>query len=146
MYWFSWFNCPRSKIFARDHSKVTDLDSLTKLMRYNDYTHEEFSRCDCVPPYTAEAAISARGDLNPANGTYPLPGMGHVNHAALDYKGTNYQLFQQLRFRAWGGPTYDNVPVFKWSQTDLAKTVKHMGHPNEWNFKWVEYQWETSMN
>ena len=57
-----------------------------QILRYNDYTRDEFSRCNCTPPYSAEAAISARGDLNPANGTYPFSGMGHVNHGALDYK------------------------------------------------------------
>uniref|UniRef100_A0A915MFN3 Phospholipase B-like n=1 Tax=Meloidogyne javanica TaxID=6303 RepID=A0A915MFN3_MELJA len=54
-YWFNWTDCPRAKIFARDHNKVIDLDTLTKLMRYNDYKHDEFSRCKCSPPYTAEA-------------------------------------------------------------------------------------------
>ena len=38
------------------------------------------------------SAISARGDLNDPNGTYPLPGMGHVNHAALDYKAQCFKL------------------------------------------------------
>jgi hypothetical protein len=78
LYWFSWSDCPRAKIFKRDHNKVFDIATLKTLMRYNDYIHEPFSRCNCTPPYTAEAAISARGDLNPANGTYPLVGMGHV--------------------------------------------------------------------
>jgi hypothetical protein len=48
--------------------------------------NDKFSRCNCTPPYTAEAGISARGDLNPANGTFPFPGMGHVNHGGLDMK------------------------------------------------------------
>ncbi|KAE9551530.1 hypothetical protein FO519_005260 [Halicephalobus sp. NKZ332] len=142
-YWFSWSDCPRANIFKRDHSKVVDLETLKQLMRYNDYTHEPFSKCNCTPPYTAEAAISARGDLNIANGTYPLPGMGHVNHGALDYKGTNYALSKQLRFRALSSPAYDNVPPFQWSKTDLAKTVKHIGHPDLWNFESIQTAWET---
>uniref|UniRef100_A0A914BUS0 Phospholipase B-like n=1 Tax=Acrobeloides nanus TaxID=290746 RepID=A0A914BUS0_9BILA len=143
LYWFSWKDAPRAKIFARDHNKVVDMDSLTKLMRYNDYTHDNFSKCECVPPYTAEAAISSRGDLNPINGTYKFAGMGHNNHAALDFKGTNYTLFQKLRFRAWSGPTYDQVPAFQWSTSDFNTKVKHLGHPDLWKFNWVEYQWET---
>uniref|UniRef100_A0A914D6K2 Phospholipase B-like n=1 Tax=Acrobeloides nanus TaxID=290746 RepID=A0A914D6K2_9BILA len=143
LYWFSWKDTPRAKIFARDHNKVVDMDSLTKLMRYNDYTHDNFSKCECVPPYTAEAAISSRGDLNPSNGTYKFAGMGHNNHAALDFKGTNYTLFQKLRFRAWSGPTYDQVPAFQWSTSDFNTKVKHLGHPDLWKFNWVEYQWET---
>ncbi|KAL3084766.1 hypothetical protein niasHT_031657 [Heterodera trifolii] len=145
-YWFSWKNCPRAKIFARDQHKVVDVDSLTKLMRYNDYTRDPYSRCNCTPPYTAEAAISARGDLNPANGTFEIPGMGHANHAALDYKGTGYKMFKKLQFRAWSGPTYDDVPVFDWLESDLAPTVKHYGHPLRWEFLPVEYQWETVLN
>uniref|UniRef100_A0A0M3IZJ6 Phospholipase B-like n=1 Tax=Anisakis simplex TaxID=6269 RepID=A0A0M3IZJ6_ANISI len=84
--WFKWGSCPRAKIFDRDHVKVVDIEQLQKLMRYNDYQHEPFSRCKCVPPYTAEASISTRGDLNPANGTYELEGMGHKNHGGLDFK------------------------------------------------------------
>uniref|UniRef100_A0A1I8A841 Phospholipase B-like n=2 Tax=Steinernema glaseri TaxID=37863 RepID=A0A1I8A841_9BILA len=145
MDWFSWQNAPRARIFRRDHNKVVDLDSLTKLMRYNNYKNDPFSRCNCTPPYTAEAGISARGDLNPSNGTFPLRGMGHVNHGGLDYKGTNVKLFKELRFRAWSGPTYDPLPVFQWSLSDLKDTVKHVGHPDKWDFKAEEYKWETDV-
>ncbi|VDM80992.1 unnamed protein product, partial [Strongylus vulgaris] len=86
---------------------------------YNDYTKDEFSKCNCNPPYSAEAGISARGDLNPANGTYEFPGQGHVNHGALDYKGTNVSLMKKLEFRAQGGPTWGTVPPFKWSTFDF---------------------------
>ncbi|PIO59658.1 lysophospholipase, partial [Teladorsagia circumcincta] len=117
--WFVWGKSPRAKIFERDHHTVTDLDSLTKLMRYNNYTKDEFSRCNCNPPYSAEAAVSARGDLNPANGTYEFPGQGHVNHGALDYKGTNVNMMKKLEFRAQGGPTWGTVPPFRWSTFDF---------------------------
>uniref|UniRef100_A0A0K0EJG8 Phospholipase B-like n=1 Tax=Strongyloides stercoralis TaxID=6248 RepID=A0A0K0EJG8_STRER len=143
--WFSWKNAPRAKIFARDHHKVTDLDSLKTLMRYNDYTHEEFSKCNCTPPYSAEAAISARGDLNPKDGKYEFPGQGHNNHGALDYKGTNYQLFQNLTFRAISSPAYDQVPPFKWSTFDMKDTIKHIGLPDEWKFPEIEVHWETKI-
>ncbi|GMR34094.1 hypothetical protein PMAYCL1PPCAC_04289, partial [Pristionchus mayeri] len=142
--WFRWGKAPRAKIFDRDHVKVTDLNSLAALMRYNDYTKEPFSACNCTPPYTAEAAISARGDLNPRNGTYEFPGMGHVNHGALDYKGTNYALAKKLSFRAIGGPTYTNVPAFKWSEFDIV--VPHIGHPDEWKFNEIELKWETDVH
>lgn len=35
--WFSYDKTPRALIFARDQSTVTDLDSMMKLMRYNNY-------------------------------------------------------------------------------------------------------------
>ncbi|RCN26357.1 hypothetical protein ANCCAN_27917 [Ancylostoma caninum] len=40
--------------------------------------------------------------------------MGFRDHAGLDYKGTNYEMFSKLRFRAWGGPPYDPLPVFEY--------------------------------
>lgn len=141
--WYKWGSSPRAKIFNRDHVKVTNIDELRKLMRYNDYTREPFSRCKCNPPYTAEAGISARGDLNPSNGTYELEGMGHRNHGGLDYKGTNYTLFKQLRFRAWGGPTYDPLPVFRWDTTDIE--TPHYGQPTVWNFTEIEIDWESNV-
>ena len=42
--------------------------------------------------------------------------MGHRNFGSLDYKGTNYAHFQQLRFHAIGGPTYggpSDIPPFR---------------------------------
>ncbi|GMT18195.1 hypothetical protein PFISCL1PPCAC_9492, partial [Pristionchus fissidentatus] len=95
--WYKWGHSPRAQIFDRDHHKVVDIDSLTTLMRYNDYTHDPLSRCKCNPPYTAEAGISARGDLNPSNGTWEVEGMGFRNHAGLDYKVRGAECGHQLR-------------------------------------------------
>uniref|UniRef100_A0A7E4W1Z7 Phospholipase B-like n=1 Tax=Panagrellus redivivus TaxID=6233 RepID=A0A7E4W1Z7_PANRE len=141
--WWRWGYSPRAKMFHRDHQKVQDLDSLRALMRYNDYTHDELSKCNCSPPYTAEASISTRGDLNPANGTYEIPSMGHRNHGSLDYKGTNYELFTQLRFEVVGGPTYDPLPPFNWNTTDIV--APHFGQPTIWNFKPYRTEWEAKV-
>jgi hypothetical protein len=142
--WYRWGHTPRANIFRRDHHKVVDIESLTALMRYNDYQHDEFSRCNCTPPYTAEAGISARGDLNPVNGTFQT-GMAGGNHAGVDMKCTNVTLFKQLRFRAWGGPTYDPLPVFSWSNSYLREKVRHFGQPDTWNFTFVEPIWEAKV-
>lgn len=32
--WFSYENTPRAKIFRRDHSRVKDVESMTRLMRF----------------------------------------------------------------------------------------------------------------
>uniref|UniRef100_A0A1I8EMD1 Phospholipase B-like n=1 Tax=Wuchereria bancrofti TaxID=6293 RepID=A0A1I8EMD1_WUCBA len=141
--WYNWERSPRAKIFNRDHHKVINLNSLQKLMRYNDYKHEKFSKCKCIPPYSALASISTRGDLNPANGTYEINEMGHRNSGSIDYKGTNYQLFKNFRFKAWSGPTYDPLPVFSWATTDIQ--VNHYGQPTVWQFKEIETEWETEM-
>lgn len=67
----------------KDQFKIYITINFLIFYRYNDYQHDEFSRCKCNPPYTAEAGISTRGDLNPSNGTYELAGMGHRDHGSL---------------------------------------------------------------
>ncbi len=129
--WFSYNQTARANIFRRDHVKVTDLDSMLKLMRsvraidpgfklqktnvllsflkqlmmvrchsnkrtyrrYNDFKHDPLSRCNCTPPYSGENAISARSDLNPANGTYPFGALGHRSHGGTDSKVRGRGLF-----------------------------------------------------
>uniref|UniRef100_A0A1I7SUI5 Phospholipase B-like n=1 Tax=Bursaphelenchus xylophilus TaxID=6326 RepID=A0A1I7SUI5_BURXY len=142
--WWRWGYSPRAKILERDHDKVVDIPTLFKLMRYNNYTQDEFSKCACNPPYTAEAAISSRGDLNPANGTYVIEGMGHRNHGSLDYKGTNYELFKKLQIHTVGGPTYDPLPPFSWNTTDIV--APHYGQPTLWKFQPFITEWETKVS
>jgi len=139
--WFTYDKTPRALIFRRDYTKVKNMASLTKLMRYNDYTHDPLSRCNCTPPYSAENAISARNDLNLANGTYPFRQLGHRSHGGIDMKATNYQLFKKLQFVSISGPTYDDVPPFTWSQQDFAATTPHFGHPDVFKFPPVTYDW-----
>jgi len=134
--WFSYNKTPRALIFKRDHHRVLDLDSMIKLMRYNDYTRDPLSRCNCTPPYSAENAISARSDLNPKNGTYPFASLGHRSHGGIDMKVTSSDLFESgLQFVAIGGPTYDSVAPFQWSKADFAVDTPHLGHPDLWKFK-----------
>ena len=54
--------------------------------RYNNFQHDPLSRCNCTPPYSGENAVSARSDLNPANGTYPFGALGHRCHGGTDNK------------------------------------------------------------
>ena len=63
-----------------------DLKSIKFYFRYNDFQHDPLSKCNCTPPYSAENAISARCDLNPASGTYPFGALGHRSHGGTDMK------------------------------------------------------------
>uniref|UniRef100_A0A4Q8K3A3 Phospholipase B-like n=2 Tax=Liphistius sp. SGP-2016 TaxID=1905180 RepID=A0A4Q8K3A3_9ARAC len=140
--WFTYDKTPRALIFKRDEVNVHDIPSMIKLMRYNDYTNDPLSRCNCTPPYSAENAISARCDLNPANGTYPIAALGHRPHGATDMKLTTSSLYQKLQFVAFGGPTYDPLPPFQWSKTDFGKTMPHEGHPDLWKFEPIVHKWQ----
>ncbi|CAB3402380.1 unnamed protein product [Caenorhabditis bovis] len=139
--WYSYDKTPRALIFKRDHHTVTDMDSMLRLMRSNNYTKDPLSRCDCNPPYSAENAISCRSDLNPENGTYPFKSLGFRDHGAIDVKVTNAKLINNLEFTAISGPTYDPVPVFDWNTSPLNNKVNHYGQPLKWKFEPITYKW-----
>ena len=140
--WFSYDKTPRALIFKRDHKTVKNIDTMTRLMRYNNFQKDPLSRCDCQPPYSAENAISARNDLNPKNGTYPFGSLGHRSHGGTDMKMTSHSMFWRGQFLAIGGPTYDDLPPFRWSEVDFAKDTPHYGHPDLWKFDPVVHQWK----
>lgn len=57
------------------------------LIRYNNFKEDPLSQCDgCDPPANGENAISARSDLNPANGTYPFGALRQRQHGGTDMK------------------------------------------------------------
>jgi len=138
--WFSYDKTPRALIFARDAPKVSDMESMIKLMRYNNYTSDPLSRCDCSPPYSGENAISARNDLNPRNGTYPFQALSHRSHGGTDMKVTSSRLASRLEFVAQSGPTWDPLPPFRWSLQDFRDTP-HEGHPDLWQFNPIIPVW-----
>ncbi|KAM7451985.1 putative phospholipase B-like 2 [Porites harrisoni] len=136
---FSYADCPRGQIFKRDHSKVVDMETMMKLMRYNDFKQDPLSRCNCTPPYSGENGISARSDLNPADGKYPISALGHRKHGGIDAKITNSKMMKELQCMAVSGPTHDQQPVFKWSTSGWKRP---MGHPDAWNFEPLMVSWE----
>lgn len=138
--WFSYSGSPRAQIFARNHTGVTDVDSMIKLMRYNNFQHDPLSACNCTPPYSAENAISARSDLNPANGVYPFSALGHRSHGGVDSKVTSSDLFTTLSSWAVSGPTHDQLPVFSWSSSGFSPEPP-LGHPDTFDFDPVLVAW-----
>ncbi|GJP55433.1 hypothetical protein CLOM_g14382 [Closterium sp. NIES-68] len=141
--WFSHSHSPRAKLFRRDQGKVVDVASLQRLMRYNDFKHDPLSACNCTPPYSAENAIAARGDLNEAEGLYDLPFLGLRDHAETDTKITGYHMLQHsLAALAISGPTYDQQPPFQWSKSPFAN-VSHLGHPDLFLFPWLTIHYVT---
>ncbi|KAK3737518.1 hypothetical protein QZH41_010630 [Actinostola sp. cb2023] len=134
---------PRAQIFRRDQHKVVDIDSMMKLMRYNDFKNDPLSKCKCTPPYSAENGISARCDLNPADGKYPIPALGHRMHGGTDCKVhqiTSSELFKKFQCHAVSGPTHDQQPVFQWSKTEWKRPL---GHPDKFDFSPVVVSWDS---
>lgn len=57
------------------------------IRRYNDFLHDPLSLCKaCSPQPNGENAISARSDLNPANGSYPFRALQQRSHGGIDVK------------------------------------------------------------
>ncbi|XP_062310683.1 putative phospholipase B-like 2 [Osmerus eperlanus] len=140
--WFTLDQNPRAQIFKRNQTAVTDLDSMVRLMRYNNFKEDPLSRCEgCDPAGNGENTISARSDLNPANGTYPFGALRQRQHGGTDMKLTSYGMFRNYELVAVSGPTWDQVPVFQWS-TSPYKDLIHMGHPDTWAFKPVHVTWK----
>ncbi|XP_047416542.1 putative phospholipase B-like 2 [Sciurus carolinensis] len=139
--WFSYDKNPRAQIFQRNHSLVRDVDSMIRLMRYNDFLHDPLSLCKaCCPQPNGENAISARSDLNPANGSYPFQALRQRLHGGIDVKVTSLSLAKVLGLWAASGPTWDQVPPFQWS-TSPFRDVLHMGQPDLWRFLPLEVSW-----
>ncbi|POI34529.1 hypothetical protein CIB84_001719, partial [Bambusicola thoracicus] len=61
---FSYELAPRAKIFRRDQGKVTNLESMKYIMRYNNYQHDPYAE------HNPCNTICCREDLNPS---FPVP-------------------------------------------------------------------------
>lgn len=143
--WFGYHTNPRAKMFKSLQAGVTDLQSMFLVLRYNDYKRDPLSRCACSPPYSAENAIAARNDLNPANGTYPFRALGHRSHGATDAKLTSANLRTRYQFLSVASPPHNasrGIPPFQWSKFDLGSEVSHVGHPDLWMFSPILHRWE----
>lgn len=77
---------PEKRLRSFNISNERFFNDPDRYSRYNDYKYDNLSKCSCSPPYSAENAISARSDLNPANGSYPFSFLGHRNHGGTDCK------------------------------------------------------------
>ncbi|XP_039991895.1 phospholipase B-like 1 [Xiphias gladius] len=97
---FSYDLCPRAKILRRDQAKVSNLNSLKYIMRYNNYKRDPYSKGH--PCKT----ICCRNDLRPRR---PRPG------GCYDTKVTDYQMALQLVAEAINGPTTQGgLQPFSW--------------------------------
>lgn len=141
--YYTYDETPRALIFARDHIKVTSLETMYQVMRYNDFRNDPLAVCNCTPPYTAIAAIAARNDLNDPNGYYPVPTYGFRGSGAIDAKVTSKKLMNRLEFVAISGPTYEQQPPFVWSQArgNIPTQLRHRGQPDAFKFKPQHIRW-----
>uniref|UniRef100_A0A8B9W4H4 Phospholipase B-like n=1 Tax=Bos mutus grunniens TaxID=30521 RepID=A0A8B9W4H4_BOSMU len=117
---YSYDLASRAKIFRRDQGKVTDMESMKYIMRYNNYKQDPYSKGD--PCNT----ICCREDLNSHS---PSPGGCYDTKVADIYLASKYKAY------AISGPTVQGgLPVFHWSR--FNKTL-HEGMPEAYNFDFI---------
>lgn len=148
---FSWDDCPRAQIFRRDHGKVTDLHSVQRMMRYNDWQHDPLSAIQnctgCNPANSPMIGISSRGDLVPANATF-----GNLNpnysqmfsfafFGATDAKISSSDMINDgFKMSFINGPTHDTQSVFSWNIDPSNALAQLPGMPQTFNFEWQTVQ------
>ncbi|KAM7115933.1 phospholipase B-like 1 isoform 1-T1 [Molossus nigricans] len=117
---YSYDLAPRAKIFRRDQGRVTDMETMKYIMRYNNYKKDPYSKGD--PCNT----ICCREDLNSLD---PSPG------GCYDTKVADIYLALEYTADAISGPTVQGgLPVFHWKR--FNKTL-HMGMPEAYNFDFI---------
>lgn len=80
--------------------------------------------------------------MNPVDGIYPFPALGHRPHGAIDAKVTSYKWVLTSQFEAVCGPTTGSkLPMFKWSKSDFKDKVLHFGQPDSFDFKPFLIKW-----
>ena len=130
---YDYSGCARANIFRRDQSKVNDVESYKKLMRYNDFENDPLSKGD------ASNVISYRGDLE----------QNVTCFGGIDVKFSSISAIKKVgakKIYLINGPTYDNYPPFQWSTTICKESnplrFTTYGHVDKYNFDWIEYQTE----
>ena len=124
--------CARAKIFRREQSKVKDILSYKKIIRYNDYLHDEFSE------EKPNLSIAARYDLNVDNAT--CYGATDAKFASINEIKTT----GKKKVHIIAGPTTDDQKPFVWSKAQCKEThpirFKVIGQVDEYNFDWIDYE------
>ena len=142
--------CPRAKIFRRDNTNVTSLQSLAWMfvffslfplsfsfsnppsfffrMRYNDYENDPYAGGD---PW---GAVCSRGDLQPLPGVSGTPSP----NGCYDSKISDFKNALKMKSFAINGPTNVQQPTFTW-KGDWKDTL-HLGEPQTFDFDWYEMQ------
>lgn len=130
---YSYTNCPRALIFARNQSSVQSFEDMQSMMRYNEYQTDPLSQGK------SNYAISSRYDFITTGSSSSFGG--------TDSKVTSYSRVATPLGSTTGlvsaqcGPTHDSQPPFKWSGSPWDSEV-HLGQPDVFNFTFVNIFFE----
>lgn len=124
---YTWHGAPRARVFKQRQGDVHDLNTLKKLMRYNDFEHDPIAK-GC--PMNQ---LASRGDLSPK-------GLEHCYRdafGAVNSKITSSSRIAKYEAEIVAGPTHDTQPVFSWTpEIEAEFPTAHYGQPKTFNFDW----------
>lgn len=124
---YTWDMAPRAQVFRQREESATDMATLKKLMRYNDFQHDPIAK-GC--PMNQ---LASRGDLSPKG----LEGCYRAAFGAVNAKITSSKRSDGFTADIVAGPTHDTQPVFSWTpEIDAEFQTAHYGQPTTWNFDW----------
>eukprot|EP01121_Diplochlamys_sp_Union-15-3_P000252 TRINITY_DN10254_c0_g1_i2.p1 TRINITY_DN10254_c0_g1~~TRINITY_DN10254_c0_g1_i2.p1 ORF type:complete len:540 (-),score=62.92 TRINITY_DN10254_c0_g1_i2:125-1744(-) len=116
---YSYDNTVRANIFRRNHTMVSDLQTMKSMMQYNNF------QSDPLAEGQPTGAIASRFDLAP---TSPMPFGG------TDSKIVSSESILDRVVFGICGPTHDQQTPFDWSK---FPDWPHYGQPTVWNFNWI---------
>jgi hypothetical protein len=117
-------------MFRDRHSSVVDASGVEKLLAYNDFQHDPYSKGDSCN------AIACRADLEPnARDRSPFGALDAKVTTVLSTKRAPGEL---PTITARLGPTTDQQKPFCWSDIPIRNRddYSHNGHPNCFNYPW----------
>lgn len=152
---WSYSKYSRAELFARNQSLVTDLESMQRIMRLNNWQVDPLSAIQnctaatngvCSPKNSAMNAIASRGDLMTVYNTtaemiahygvvYAIMAQGCFG--AIDTKIASWSNRHSMTARVISGPTNDQVPTFSWGTTVCPHVPATL--PRVIDFPWIDY-------
>ncbi|OHT16675.1 Laminin A family protein [Tritrichomonas foetus] len=127
---FSYYDSARFKILDRESRRIMNFEDFKKLMTYNNYQRDPYSKGDPAQ------AIMSRYDLRRPGEPYgPAKAFG-----GLDSKCCRITEFAtKLHFHAIASPTKDNQEPWEFGKPPF-ENVRYEGLPKRWDFNWTTFE------
>ena len=148
--WFSHDDTPRARLFAAGQESVEDAASMLQLLRSNSFTRSALAQPDGCSDKIPQAAIAARGDLQPEQVSCSWAAedfmVGRRAYGAIDAKATTFEMVESLSFLAVSGPSRGggNLPAFSWQGSGFTQPL-HVP-TDTFTFPPVRTEWSSSIN
>ena len=147
--WFSHDNTPRAKLFAAGQDAVEDAASMLDLLRSNRFTRSTLAQPEGCSGKIPQAAIAARGDLQPDQVTCSWAAedfmVGRRAYGAIDAKATTVDMVESLSFLAVSGPSRGssgNLPPFSWQSSGFTQPLH--APTDTFTFQSVKAEWSSN--